>query len=42
MTGTKVTLLGSMPSWGQCHQAEYTAWCAPGVTHVDNRLSIKP
>jgi osmotically-inducible protein OsmY len=40
ITGNQVTLLGVVSSWAERHQAEYTAWCAPGVTHVDNRLSI--
>ncbi len=42
VTGSQVTLLGALSSWAECHQAEYTAWCASGVTHVDNRLSITP
>ena len=42
VTGSKVTLLGTLPTWAQCHQAEYTAWCAPGVTHVNNQLRIEP
>ncbi len=40
ITGSQVTLLGVVSSWAERHQAEHTAWCAPGVTHVDNRLSI--
>jgi osmotically-inducible protein OsmY len=38
--GGKVTLTGNVDSWYQRELAENTAWSAPGVTKVDDRLSI--
>jgi osmotically-inducible protein OsmY len=38
--GGKVTLTGNVDSWHQRELAETTAWSAPGVTQVDDRLSI--
>ncbi|MEO8888459.1 MAG: BON domain-containing protein [Jatrophihabitantaceae bacterium] len=36
-----VTLDGSVRSWAEGRQAEHTAWSAPGITGVTNRLRIK-
>lgn len=36
----KVTLKGSVHSWAERHDAESAAWAAPGVTAVDDRLTI--
>jgi osmotically-inducible protein OsmY len=38
--GTKVTLKGTVRSWAERKEAERQAWAAPGVTSVDNRITI--
>ncbi len=40
VSGTEIRLTGQVASWAARHQAEYAAWCTPGVTHVDNQLKI--
>jgi osmotically-inducible protein OsmY len=40
VSGTEIRLTGHVATWAAGHQAEYAAWCTPGVTHVDNQLLI--
>lgn len=41
-SGNTVTLHGSVRSWSERKAAERAAWLAPGVTHVNNLISIDP
>ena len=36
----KVILTGNVRSWAERQEAERAAWAAPGVTHIDDRLTI--
>jgi osmotically-inducible protein OsmY len=38
--GARVRLSGTVRSWSEREDAERTAWLAPGVSQVDNRLQV--
>ena len=40
VSGSKVTLNGTVHSWHEKSAVENAAWSAPGVTAVDDRLTI--
>jgi osmotically-inducible protein OsmY len=40
ISGSKVILRGSVGSWADYEEAEYAAYCAPGVSQVENRLTV--
>ena len=39
--GSKVILRGIVRSWAEKQEAERVAWSAPGVTEVDNRITVE-
>jgi osmotically-inducible protein OsmY len=38
--GSEVILRGTVRSWAERDEAERVAWAAPGVTKVDNRITV--
>ncbi len=41
-SGGEVILRGTVRSWAERQEAERAAWLAPGVTKVDNRITVSP
>lgn len=39
-SGSEVRLTGQVPSWNERRRAEEAAWSLPGVSHVDNRITV--
>jgi osmotically-inducible protein OsmY len=40
ISGSKVILRGNVGSWADYEEAEYAAYCAPGVSQVENKLTV--
>jgi len=40
ISDSKVILRGTVGSWADYEEAEYAAYCAPGVSEVENKLAV--
>lgn len=41
IVGTKAILKGAVRAWAEKKEAERVAWSAPGITEVDNQISLE-
>lgn len=41
VSGSRVTLRGTVRSWAERREAEMAAWAAPGVSEVRNEISVR-
>lgn len=39
-SGTEIEMTGTVTSWAEFRQAADAAWATPGITHVENLLSV--
>jgi osmotically-inducible protein OsmY len=42
VVGGNVTLRGNVRSWVEREEAEQAAWAAPGVSHVEDLITVRP
>jgi osmotically-inducible protein OsmY len=41
VTGNRAVMRGRVSSWAEHREAEQAAWAAPGITSVDNQLTVE-